>query len=264
MMMKKILFLCILSFTLSGCITPEHEKARDLESATTLQQKRDALLKWSPNVFIPLGSSLPSNAAEARKEYLKYKGEDNEFLNGLISKCYNSQSSTCAYDYYWSAAKLEIDKENNRYENARNDLVSKRNAELALKVKANPGDSFKCKLSITSKHFDEIRDSGIRVVVKDNGDRFVMYTERDEQIQSPILKENNDGTGLRVGFSDDQLMTGIAAYDGDFYQIDLKDEVTRRYIHTTMVRSAIPYLINDENSYETSMILHAFKCNKIR
>lgn len=263
MMMNKILALSILSFSLSGCITPAYEKSRDLESAKTLQEKRDVLLKWSPNGLNPLCSNLPTNAREARNRYLKYNDESNEFLNGLINKCYSSISDACVFNYYWSAAKLEEGKEDKKYEDMRNEFISKNNLERKLKIKVKPGDSFKCKLSITTKGFDEVKDSGIRVLVEDDGDRFSMLTGNNEQIQSPELKEIDDGTGLRVGIAEDNLMTGFAAYDGQFYQIDLKDEVMRRYIYTTSVRISIPYIINDKKSYEKSMTFHAFDCVKL-
>ncbi len=260
--MNKILALSILSFSLSGCITPSYEKSRDFESAKTLQEKRDVLLKWSPNELNPLGSNLPSNAMDARNRYLKYSDENNEFLNGLINQCYRSTSSVCAYNYYWNAAKLEEEKENKKYDDMRNEFISKNNLERGLKVKATPGDTFKCKLSINTKGFDKVKDSGVGVIVQDAGDRFLMRIGNNENIQSPALKEIDDGTGLRVGIAEDNLITGIAAYDGKFYQIDLKDEVIRRYVYTTMVRSSIPYIINDKKSYENSVTFHAFDCKK--
>lgn len=260
--MRKLIFLSIIFFLITGCTTSEYEKSRDFESAKTLQQKRDVLLKWGQDGVASWDSGLPSNAIKARGEYLKYKDEDDIFLKGLVDSCYNSSSNKCTYDYYMSATKDAKDKEDETYKNEMDEIIRKGNTELLSKVKSNPGDSFKCKLSISLNSLDEIKDSGTRVVIKDDGYKFIMYKGREEQIQSPALKEKNDGTGLRVGFSDDGLISGIASYDGNFYQINLRNEVIRRRIYTTMVGSSIPYLISDTKEHETAMVLYAFGCKR--
>ena len=262
--MRKVIFLSVISFFIAGCTTSEHERSRDYESAKTLQQKRDVLLKWGQDSITPWDSGLPSNAIKARDEYLKYKYEDDVFLKGLVDSCYNSTSNKCAYNYYILATKNAKNKEEETYKNERDEIIRKGNAELLSKVKSSPGDSFKCKLSISLNSLDEIKDSGIKVIIRDDGHNFIMYKGRDNQIQSPTLKEKNDGTGLRVGFSDDGLIAGIASYDGSFYQINLRNEVVRRHIYTTMVGSSIPFLISDTKNDETAMVLHAFGCKKFR
>ena len=260
--MRKVIFLSVMSIFIAGCTTSKHEKSRDFESAKTLQQKRDVLLKWGQDGIASWDSGLPSNAIKARNEYLKYKNEDEIFLKGLVDSCYNSTSNKCAYNYYLLAIKSAKNKESEIYKNERDEIIRKGNAELLSKVKTSPGDSFKCKLSISLNSLDEIKDSGTKVIIKDDGYKFIMYKGSEEQIQSPTLKEKNDGTGLRVGFSDDGLIAGIASYDGDFYQINLRNEVIRKRIYTTMVGSSIPYLISDTKEHETAMVLYAFGCKK--
>ncbi|EEE7083590.1 hypothetical protein ATS58_003354 [Salmonella enterica subsp. enterica serovar Pensacola] len=107
--MKKIYSVLLISLLLSGC-GYQYERSRDRESAGTLQQKRDVLLKWTPFTVNNRHPGDPSNIYEARRNYIGHGEESDEFLSGLISQCYNSTSDLCAYDYYVNAANAENKK----------------------------------------------------------------------------------------------------------------------------------------------------------
>lgn len=93
--MKIVGYVLALSFFLSGCGTVSYQKAKDQSSATTLQEKRDVLIKW-----MPFHNGQQQNFPQIRNELLRYNGENNDFLTRLISKCYSSGNDECAYDFY--------------------------------------------------------------------------------------------------------------------------------------------------------------------
>ncbi|EKN4037568.1 hypothetical protein [Yersinia enterocolitica] len=93
--MKIVSYVLALTFFLSGCGTVSYQKAKDQSSATTLQEKRDVLIKWMPS-----HNGQQQNFPKIRGELLRYNGEDSEFLRNLINECYNSGNDECAYDFY--------------------------------------------------------------------------------------------------------------------------------------------------------------------
>ncbi|MBW9430494.1 hypothetical protein FHC77_07005 [Atlantibacter hermannii] len=97
----KAFFLC---FLLSGCGTTAYQKSSDFSSASTLQQKRDVLIKWLPY------NGMYQNFPKIRNELIEVGGEDNTFLNGLILECYNNRNDECTYYYYINAIREYNDK----------------------------------------------------------------------------------------------------------------------------------------------------------
>lgn len=91
--MKKIIFLLFLSVMLTGCATSEYQKRSDFESAFTLQQKRDVLIKWMPFIYA-------KEFTQIRQDLIKLNGESDRFLTGLVTQCYTSGYENCTYDYY--------------------------------------------------------------------------------------------------------------------------------------------------------------------
>lgn len=217
MMMNKILALSILSFSLSGCITPAYEKSRDLESAKTLQEKRDVLLKWSPFEIKTRGVNDPYNVNEARRRYLEHGEESESFLTGLISSCYSSASDICAYNYYvdannknWEEIKKKQAKVAELYTNQ---LIEERLKKIPVKK----GDLFYCKVAINP--VDSLVDSGLRAGVKDNVTNFGVIFSNGSQIISPNLKVTDPASGLRTAISESRTETFTAEYDGAGYVV---------------------------------------------
>lgn len=261
MKMKKACCVILSCLILSGC-GYQYERSRDREEAKTLQQKRDVLLKWSPFEIKDRSPDGPYNVYDARRRYIGHGEESESFLSGMISSCYNSTSDTCAYHYYVDAANADYKKQMDLQEKDFNDRKLSNIEERKSKIKAVEGDSFICKLHVSNSQAEPRHDSGIRVKVKENTDTFTMMMSNGDYIESPELKEFQDGSGLRTGFADNHMLNAIAAYDGDFYQLVINQKVIRRYYHTSMVASAIPFIIIDKADYETSLVLMAFDCRK--
>lgn len=104
MKMKKVICLLSLSVILTGCVTSGYEKRSDFESASTLQQKRDVLIKWIPFTY---AKEFPP----IRQELIQKTGENEMFLTGLVAQCYTSGYDKCAYDYYIRAIEQADDEQ---------------------------------------------------------------------------------------------------------------------------------------------------------
>lgn len=103
--MKRMILVLTISFFLAGCGTNAYKKSRDFSSAETLQEKRDALIKWMPSYNGQL-----QNFPKIRNELIGLNGENEAFLNGLVLTCFNSKDESCTYDYY----SKEVDRLNNQ------------------------------------------------------------------------------------------------------------------------------------------------------
>ncbi|MBZ6567090.1 hypothetical protein FMJ68_00030 [Klebsiella grimontii] len=93
--MNRMVLVLLISFFLAGCGTNVYKKSRDFASAETLQEKRDALIKWMPSYNGQL-----QNFPKIRNELISLNGENETFINGLVLTCFNSKDENCTYDYY--------------------------------------------------------------------------------------------------------------------------------------------------------------------
>ncbi|EAS0611720.1 hypothetical protein E8Q24_04850 [Salmonella enterica] len=101
--MIKIALFLIPFFLLSGCASEVDMKAKSVNQAKTLQQKRDALLSYS--------SKVGWSADIARERYLKNGVENDAFLSNLIETCKASEYRSCVKKFYEdSANKKEEEK----------------------------------------------------------------------------------------------------------------------------------------------------------
>ncbi|ELE7969919.1 hypothetical protein RCA18_002621 [Salmonella enterica] len=215
--MKKIYQVLLISALLSGC-GYQYERTRDRESASTLQQKRDVLLKWTPFTISNRHPGDPSNVYEARRNYIGHGEESNEFLLGLISHCYNSTSDLCAYNYYVNARKVRDKKKYAEQIKISNENKQRSIGERNKKTPVRKGDLFYCKVAFNPA--GERTDSGIRVGIKDNIDTVGFVFSNGYQFVSPKLKIVDEASGMRAGRTDDKTITVIAGYDGSNYSID--------------------------------------------
>ncbi|MGK0688370.1 hypothetical protein ACSFC0_23770 [Serratia marcescens] len=234
--MKKVSTVLLLSFFLTGC-GYQYDRARDRESANTLQQKRDVLLKWSP--FEVKGRSMdePINVYEARRNYIGGGEESDKFLSDLISSCYNSTSDVCAYDYYVNAAKREGDEYREKQRKIAGEYSALLIEEKNKKTKVKKGDLFYCKVALNP--VAEPVDSGMRVSVKDDVDTVELIFSSGYKITSPELKITEPASGLRTGTSNDGSNTFVATYDGSQYVINTYDKyILRQFTGKILIDTA--------------------------
>ncbi|EIZ4350400.1 hypothetical protein OE353_003297 [Salmonella bongori] len=249
--MKKIYSVLLISVLLSGC-GYQYERGRDRESAGTLQQKRDVLLKWTPFTVNNRHPGDPSNVYEARRNYIGHGEESDEFLSGLISQCYNSTSDLCAYDYYVNAANAENEKIIAEQTKVANEYKQQAISERSKKLPVKKGDLFYCKVAFNPSL--ERTDSGIRVGVKDNIDTVGFIFSNGYKLISPVLKVVDEASGIRAGQTDDKAITVIASYDGNSYSIDTYNN----YILRQFSRG----IIIDTEQTEHAGRIDAYDCTK--
>ncbi|QGH64141.1 hypothetical protein [Serratia proteamaculans] len=249
--MKKASTVLLISFLLTGC-GYQYDRARDRESANTLQQKRDVLLKWSPSEVKNRSIDDPINVYEARRNYIGSGEESDRFLSELISSCYNSTSDVCAYNYYANAAKKEGEEYREKQSKVAGEYSDFLIEERNKKTKVKKGDLFYCKVSINP--VAEPTDSGMRVDVKDNVENVELVFSSGYKFMSPELKITEPASGLRTGVSNDGSNMFIATYDGNQYVINTYDKYILRQFTGKV-------LIDTEQREQVGRII-AYDCHK--
>lgn len=208
MIMNKIIVIILVSLSLAGCQRLQ-DRALDQEwdSAQTLQQKRDLLLKLSKSP--PHKPGAPKDVSEARQQYLNVGEENDDFLKGLTSSCNVINADMCVYDYYVRTKGI-IDDKKKKVEARRNKIAVRR------------GDLFYCKVEFHLPN--RIIDSrNIRVGVKDNIDTVGFVFSNGYQIISPKLEIVDAASEERQGMSAGGSLVVNASYDGSGYMIRLFD-----------------------------------------
>lgn len=208
--MKKMWIAILLPFFISSCSAWEQSRAK------TIEQKRDYLLNSGPQ-YVP-GYLLPQTTAPnppisirtLRNQLIADGGENKEFIQGLVDKCFNSADKYCAVETYY--------EEKEKIEQIRGKVKAKKTQSPVKK-----GDLFTCRIMIHQAD-GPVDTTKMRVRVKDNVDSVGFLFPNGQQIISPKLDVVDSTSGERYGRASDGSLAVRASYDGHAYGIQLFDK----------------------------------------